>query len=341
MKITIKDIAREANLSLSAVSQVLNNKPCRVSEEKKELIRSIAKKYNYSPNQIARSLVTKRTHTFGLIMPDIENIFFSSFAKRLEANCRRHGYALIITNTDDKYAEDQEMMDLLIARDVDGLFLIVSTESYQYVEMMADRLKRLNIPYVMVDRVYPEFNCNKVFFNHEMGAYLAVKHLIEQGHRKIGCIANKLSSVNRDYRLDGYMKAMREYGCEVHDHYIMEGNYRIHSGYHATQELLKTDITAFFVCNDMMTLGVFRKLHESGYAIPQDYSIVSYDNTIAPFLSDIKLTSIEQNVGELGDTAFQVLFDKLNNDQLAHQEICLLPKLIINASVKPILSNKR
>ncbi|NMM55521.1 LacI family DNA-binding transcriptional regulator [Paenibacillus aquistagni] len=336
MKVTIKDIAREANLSLSAVSRVLNNKPCRVSEEKKELIRSIAKKYNYTANQIARSLVTKKTNTFGLILPDIENIFFSSFAKRLEANCRQHGYALIITNTDDKYAEDLEMIDLLLARDVDGLFLIVSTESYHYVEPMMERLSKLSIPYVMVDRVYPEFDCNKVFFNHETGAYLAVRHLIEHGHQRIGCIANKLSSQSRDYRLDGYMKAMQEYGCEIRDEYIVEGDYRIHSGYHAAEQLLATDISAFFVCNDMMTLGVFRKLYEGGYSIPGDYSIVSYDNTIAPFLSDIKLTSIEQNITELGNTAFEVLFAQVGNEELPVKEICLLPKLIENETVQSL-----
>src|SRR5690625_2362871 len=123
MRITLKDIAEKANVSISAVSLVLNDKPCRITQEKKDKIKQVAEEYNYSPNQIARSLVTRQTKTLGLIIPDIENIFFSSLAKNIEEKCRKKGYTLIIVNSNDNYQDDIDLLNLLNARSVDGIFM--------------------------------------------------------------------------------------------------------------------------------------------------------------------------------------------------------------------------
>lgn len=332
-KVTLRDIAKEANLSVSAVSLVLNNQPCRISPENKELIRSIAKRDHYHANQIARSLVTRKTSTLGLILPDIENLFFSSLAKNLEENCRREGYALIITNTDDQYQVDRELLQMLAARGVDGLFLIVSNESYRDNSAIRKEISALPVPCVMVDRIYPDFPCSRVLFDNEQGAYLAVKNLLQNGHRKIGCIANTTFSNNGLSRLNGYRRAMKEFGCEIKPAYIIEGDYHIGSGYRAGRRIRDTDVTAIFVCNDMMTLGMLKCFTEDGIRVPTDYSVVSYDNTPMFSIMSHEITSVEQNVTELGDHAFRIMLDILQGRSSAPVEKVLTPKLILKDSV--------
>lgn len=337
MKVTIKDIARIAEVSPSSVSLVLNDRPCRISIEKKERIKSIAKQYNYSVNQMARSLVTKQTKTLGLIIPDIENIFFSSLAKHIEILCREQGYALMILNTNNEYQNDLMVVNLLISRSVDGLFIIPSDESYKNNKDLVATLSNMNIPFVMLDRVYSNLECDKVLFDNEIGAYLAVKHLLEKGHRKIACITSSEFSNNGILRLNGYLKAMREFNCDIHDTYIIEGNYQIESGYRAGSKLIQEDITSVFITNDMMTLGFLKFMYEQKKHIPEDYSLVSYDNSIFPYVIGIELTSIEQNTKELSEKACQLLFDRIKEPTKSFEKICLIPKLIENSSVRTLI----
>ncbi|CQR48147.1 HTH-type transcriptional repressor PurR [Paraliobacillus sp. PM-2] len=336
MKITLKDIAEKANVSVTTVSLVLNDRPCRISLEKKKLIKQIAEEYNYSANQIARSLVTKETKMLGLILPDIGNIFFSSLAKNLEEVCRKEGYTLIISNTNDQYEQDLKLLHFLHNRSVDGIFIIPSNESYKNNRQLLEQLEKLTIPYVMLDRVFSEHACDKVIFDNEKGAYLAVKYLIEKGHRKIGCIASSFSSINGKYRLQGYKKAMDENNCEIVSDYIVEGNYRLESGYNAGKKLLSSKITAVFVMNDMMSLGFLKLLNERNEKVPQDISLVSYDNTINPYLIGLELTSVEQNVKDLTQAGLHLLLSRIKDPKKTHKEICLTPKLIEKNSVREI-----
>jgi len=334
MKVTLKDIAKEANVSVSAVSLVLNDKPCRISEENREKIKRIAEEYNYSANQIARSLVTQQTKTLGLIIPDIENIFFSSLAKNIEIYCRKEGYALIIVNTNDSYQDDLDLLHLLYSRSVDGIYIIPSNESYANNEKLVEKLINYKIPYVMLDRVYPEHSCDKVLFDNEQGAYLAVMHLLKNGHEKIACLTSSAISNNGKLRLNGYKKAMKEYNYEIKFNYIVEGDYRIESGYKAGNKLINDNITAIFITNDMMALGFLKSLYEKNKKIPDDYSVVSYDHSIYPYVFGIELTSVEQNVKTLAYHACNLLFSRLKNSLKPYEEICLIPTLIEKKSVK-------
>jgi LacI family transcriptional regulator len=336
MSCTIKDIAKQANVSISAVSLVLNNKPCRISQEKKELIRQIAKENNYTPNINARSLVTKETKTFGLIIPDIENIFFSRLTKSIESYCRQAGYTLIIVNSNDEYEQDLYLIDLLLSRGIDGLFITFSTSAYNNEEELCAKLSELTIPYILIDRFFNDFDCNKVYFDNTKGAYLATKHLIEQGHKRISCIVHSINSHNLSFRFDGYKKAMDEYNLEIKEDFIIRGDYHIKSGYDAGEVIIKNNSTAVFVANDMMTLGLLKFLKEKKLKVPRDLSIVSYDNTLNDFIIDLQLTSIEQNVSNLGERACQVMLNVIQNKQADFANICLDPKLVLNNSVENI-----
>ncbi|WP_029451222.1 LacI family DNA-binding transcriptional regulator [Clostridium algidicarnis] len=337
MKIKLKDIAKQANVSITSVSLVLNNKPCRISSEKKDLIKKIAKDNNYTPNINARSLITNETKTLGLIIPDIENIFFSRLTKTIETYCRQFGYALIIVNSNDEYKEDLYLLDLLLARGIDGLFITISNSAYNNKEEVCLRLKKLTIPYIMIDRVFDELNCNQVYFNNVKGSYLATKHLIENGHSKISCITNSIYSKNTVSRFEGYKKAMQEHGLEIKKDYIIEGDYRMQSGYNTGDMIIKNHTTAVFVTNDMMTLGLLKRLSEKDIKVPEYLSIVSYDNLLNDFILGPGITSINQNISNLGKTACDLMLSLIKNEETAIKKICLDPELIIKKSVKNIV----
>lgn len=329
MSITLKEIAKQAGVSPSSVSLVLNKKPNRISKQTSDLIQKIAKENQYRPNVMAQSLVTRQTKTLGLIIPDIENLFFSKLAKTLEMEVRKKGYALVIVNSNDSYKEDGLLIDLLISRGIDGLFLVISNEAYLHQEELEEKLAQLPVPFVMIDRVM-DFTCNKVYFDNVTGSYLAAMYLLEQGHRRISCICNTYISNNALSRINGYRMAMEEYGIKVPKEYIIPANYRMEGGYQAGEQIMKTDCTAIFVSNDMMALGLLKKFMECGVRVPEDYMIVSYDNLLSDFLFGIKISSVDQDIKELGMRSWKVLHSCLQaKEDMDSQEICLSPKLII------------
>ncbi|MCR0325961.1 LacI family transcriptional regulator [[Clostridium] innocuum] len=333
MKVTIKDIAKKAGVSASTVSLVLNNRPCRVSQATRETIRAIAKQYNYKVNQTARSLVTRKSNILGLIIPDIENLFFSALCKRMEEYLRELGYALMIVNSNDHVEDDSMLIDLLVSRGVDGLGITVSNESFQD-DRIRQKLSSLSIPYVMIDRQYPDLHCSKVYFDNETGAYMAIQKLVESGHKKIACIGISSTSKTGASRVAGYRKAMQQFQLEVREDYILDGNYRFQGGYACAEKLMKMDVTAAFICNDMMTLGVMRYFQEHSIRIPQDISIISYDNTLNRFTLGTEITSVDQDVALLAKTACDELLAQINEPEHPKQDICLKPQLIEKDSVQ-------
>jgi LacI family transcriptional regulator len=334
-KVTLKDIAEEVGLSVTSVSLVLNNRPCRLSLASKERIREVAARLHYVPNQIARSLVTQQTHTLGLVIPNIESRFFASLAKSLEERCRQDGYALFITNSSDRSESDLELIRMLVERGVDGLFLVVSNEVSQNEELMRT-ISDLPVPFVMVDRILNDLTCDKVLFDNELGAYMAVRYLTSMGHRRIGCIVNTKGSISGRARLLGYQRAMREAACDTRFEYVVESDYHIPSGYQAAEQLLSSDVTAIFASSDNIALGLLKCLHERGLRVPRDYSIVSYDNSSADALFEPTLTAIDQDVVELADHAFDVLLRRLFGSKGDPVREVLTPRLVVGASVRDL-----
>lgn len=333
-KVTIKDIAKEAGISPAAVSLILNNKPCRILEEKKQLVREIAKRENYVVNQAAKSLATRKSHMLALILPDIENTFFSSLAKQIENRCRKEGYSLIIASSDDRRENDRKLLRVLESRGVDGIFLILSIEALEHGSELLDELALLTMPYVMIDRTLSDAVCAKVSFDHEQGGYLATKYLLEQGHTKIGCVYRDDKEGSGKSRLDGYLRALAQYRIPVREEYLKKGDYRMESGYVAAQALLATDCTAVFLCNDMMTLGFLRRLYEEGRKVPQDYSVVSYDDSLKNYLFGLELTTVVQDIGTLAEEACRLLFGNLRGEeQTKGAQILLAPELTVRKSV--------
>ncbi|HCL01947.1 MAG TPA: LacI family transcriptional regulator [Lachnoclostridium phytofermentans] len=336
MKVTIKDIAREAGVSVAAVSLVLNHKDCRIAEDTKKRILKVAEKYNYTVNQQARSLVTKKSNVIGLIIPDIENIFFSSLSKKIEEYCRKKGYAMMIVNTDENPMADIELLHLLVSRGVDGILYTPSIGTKEDYQKIKTYLETIPIPYVMVDRYLDDINCNKVYIDNINGSMQAISMLVKSGHTKIGCIGYAVSKSATNSRVTGYIEAMKQFNLPVDEKYIYDGQYKMIGGYNAGKEIVKTDLTAVYSCNDMMTLGFLRCLSECGKKVPEDYSIISYDNTLHNFVVTPKITTIDQDLGKLARNSCRLLFKNINDEAGDPEVICLYPQLLINESVKKL-----
>lgn len=357
-KVTLREIAREVGLSTSAVSLVLNDRPCRISEENRRRIKEVAARMRYVPNQIARSLVMQQSNTIGLIVPNIESRFFSSLARNLELRFREHGYALFIMNSDVSAEHEDELVRLLVNRGVDGLILVTAHE-LDADDRLIESLSTLTVPLVMVDRVIEGVACDRVRFGSETGGYLATKCLLEQGHTRIACLVNTSSHTGRA-RLDGYRRALAEFSVEPDERLVFETDYYIADGASATERVLETDATAIFASSDNIALGALKCLYAHDKRVPRDYSMVSYDNSAADALFEPALTAIEQNVGELADNAMELLLARIEcgpvpadvsrggeeADELTpeaapapagtpFEDRVLLPKLVRQASVAP------
>lgn len=331
-KVTLKQIANEVGLSPSSVSLVLNNRPCRISEENRRRIKEVAAREHYVPNQIARSLVMRQSKTLGLIVPNIESRFFSSLAKNLEQRCRAEGYALFITNSDGSPENDLDLVSLLVTRGVDGLFLVAAEETPEDQEL-ADELSHLPVPFVMIDRVVGDLACDKVMFDHELGGYMATKCLLDAGHRRVACMINANKSMTGQKRLEGYKRALAEFNVPFDEQLVIETEYYIADAYEASAKLLETDATAVFASSDNITLGLLKRLHECGRRVPEDYSLVSYDNSAADALFEPALTSIEQDVTKLSEHAISLMARKLEKPAARAIERVLEPRLVVKESV--------
>lgn len=303
MAAKLKDIAKLTGVSIATVSLVLNNKPIRISAEKKQEIFDVAKKLNYKANAAARTLVTKRSHVLGLIVPDLENIFFAKLAMSLEEICLEHNYVLLILTSNDKLLYDKLLLDILISRQVDGIFFCPSNESLSSSELL-EKIQTISTPLILVDRTFDDADANQVYFDNEAGAYSAVEHLIEKGHKKIAIIAPPSESKNGNSRLAGYLRCLKDHFIPVEEGYIFYGNYKFNSGFELADQILKTDATAVFSCNDMMTLGFLRAVQGSKLHIPEDLSVVSYDNILEEFIFGAEITSVIQDTKLLAEEAF-------------------------------------
>lgn len=330
-KITIKDIARMAEVSPTTVSLVLNKKPSRISEEKKELIYKLAKQYGYTPNLNARGLVSNKTNMIGLIIPDIENPFFASLAKVIEEEVDKRGQSLILLNTNDSYEKDISGLRLLNMRGVDAFLIVFSNEAYNHEKELKELLEGLNKPFVLLDRTFDTINCNQVIFDNHKGQMLATEFLVDKGFKNIGYIAAPEHSLNGEKRLMGYLDVMKRNNFPTN--LFVYGNYRFDSGYELVEELVKKDIDSLVIANDVMAYGALKKLNELGIIVPDDISVIGYDDLIYSSMILTSLSTVRQDQSHLGRIGVELLYKNIRENTHI-EKIILEPELIIRKSIK-------
>lgn len=335
MRINLKYIAEKAGLSPTAVSLILNGKAVRISREKREQVLKLAEQYNYKPNSLARALATKETKIIGLLVPDITNYFFAETALHIEKTLREHGYTMILCNTADHGEEERKYIDLLLSYGVDGLLICISHESL-FDEALLQKLKQLDIACVAFDRFIEDLSFPYVSIDNVYGSHLAMRHLIENGHNKIGYIGGPSNVLSAIQRKQGYIESLHEARIPLNEMYMKTGNYQFESGYLAGKSLLEeSDITAVFVANDMMAYGFYKAARELGKRIPEDISVVGFDDLLFSSTLDVPLTSLKQSTDELAYNVCDILLKKLSGDKTP-EHIILNPKLTIRNSVKKI-----
>ncbi len=334
-KTTIFDVAKEAGVSKSTVSRVLNDK-CDVNEKTRKKIQNVMEKLNYYPNSSARSLVTKKTHTIGLVVPDITDPFFLQFIKGAQDVGFTNNYNMMLVSSNWQVKDEWRYLKFLEEDRVDGVLIISGRNiSDSYIEFLESE----KTPIVIVDRMLDKNIIPTVNVDNVNGAYITAKHLLENGHRKIAMVmgpSNMQAALNRSV---GYRKAMKEYKIEVSEELIYEGDFSEESGYLATQKILKdwNDITAIFYSNDSMAIGGLRVFKEKGISVPDDLSIVGCDNIRELSLIDPPLTTLSQPRYKMGYSGMELLINIIEeNNNVYPEKIVFNMEFIKRKSVKDI-----
>lgn len=334
--ITIKDIAKECGVSITAVSFVLNGKESSVSSETAKKIQEVCRLHNYQPSYIAASLKNKHTNTVGLLVPDIENGYYARIVKCFEEKIRKNGYSLL-TISSGKNLEDFEFnLRRIINKCVDYCVIIPPSfveKQPQRIKQLVEYVSKLDTPIVVLDRKVEAFKAPMVLNDDIQSGYLATSYLIANGHRRIACITGPNNVSSSIGRLEGYKKALEENNIPFDPSLVFEGDYHFESAIEiAKSTLLDNSIKAYFAFNDTMAYGLYNIATSMDINVGSDISIVGIDNN--PF-SDIVhpgLTSVKPNINLLCESVINFLF----NDTKATGTILVEPELVERKSVKNV-----
>ena len=325
-KPTIGDVARRAHVSVSSVSRVLN-RDAAVSKSIRDQVEKAVADLDYKRIRKISSDRKKLT-ALGVVVPEIENPYFLQLLKGIEGVARRHSYNLILSDSENRLESEQEQVKQLKERGVDGL-IVIPTSSYDHSVL---EVSEEGYPCVLLDRYLIGKSTNSVTCDDRSGACQAIKYLLALGHRDIAYIDGPEGiSVQRD-RLEGFTRAFEEAGLEVRADRIIQGHYEMGAACSAMSALLEKDraFTAVFASNDMMAFGALKALLARGLRVPEDVSLVGYDDI--PLSSAIGLTTVYQPSFEMGKAATILLFDLMHGRVRTQQHVVLMPSLVIRES---------
>lgn len=331
--VTIKDIAKRARVSVGTVSNVLNNTAIVREETKNRVLQAIEER-NYEPSRIARSLASKKTKTLGFIIPDIANPFFPEMARGAEDYAVQRGYHIYLCNSDNNPKKEMEYIKDLTGRWVDGIVIVTSDSATEQVS----ELRKISIPLVAADREIENLETDTVIASNMKGAYEATRYLLELGHRNIAFICGPPITKTAQKRHEGYKKALNERGL-YNLRLVRYGSYDMDTGIIMTKRLLKDEptLTAVFAGNDMIALGVIKAVEEEGLSVPEDISVVGFDDIYVSALIKPRLTTVRQPIYEIGREAASILInrieDKLPPDRIKKVLPC---ELVVRDSAKRI-----
>lgn len=325
----IRDVARQASVSVSTVSHVINGTRF-VEPATAERVRQAIEALAYRPNSVARSLRKGITHTIGLIVPDNSNPFFAEVARIVEDEGFNAGYCVFLCNTGGSEQREQTYVDVLLSKQVDGLILIASSSQQHIVR----RVLEARVPLVAVDRELPEQSVTQVLIDNQRGGFMAGEYLVGLGHRCIGHIAGPQDTRVGADRLQGFRRALAEAGIPFDEHWIAKGNFRYLGGQKAMTDLLHCNpaLTAVFAANDLMAIGAITAIRAAGLRVPEDISVIGFDDVSYPTAVFPSLTTIAQPVEALGRLSVQALIALIQSPNTAPQHTLLLPQLVVRES---------
>ncbi len=322
--VTLKDLSKELGFSTSTISRVLNGKgdDYRISKDTQDIIKKAAQDNNFTPNQTARGLRLQKSFTIGLVIPDISNPFFSSIARALENECRKSGYSIILCDSEDQTKLEIDTINILKNRNLDGIIVCpVGIQGKHLIDISE------TLPIVIIDRYFPNLKLKYVSSNNYQGAFDATIYLSEKGHENIGCIQGIVGTSPNDERIRGYRDALIKKNIKIDESNIVGGNYDIQTGYIETKLLLakKNPPTAIFAFSNTISLGALKALKEEKKRIPEDVSIISFDDHPYSDFLETPISSITQQNELMGKIAAKLLLDQINGTGNYEQDGILLP----------------
>lgn len=329
---TIIDVAKKAGVSVGTVSNVINNK-ANVSQEKRERVLKAIKELNFQPTGTARMLKSGRTNSIALLIPQISKPFYSMIIEGVESAASKNGYDLIFCRTHRDPKIEEKFLNMLGEKRVDGVILV----SIEINDKALDIVEKNKYPVVLLERHVSGSNIPSISIDNQSGAFKAVKYLIELGHRDIVFINGPTTTVPGMMRLKGYIEALSKYNLPFNKDLYREGEFDISNGYKGIIEILKKHkATAVFAGSDSIAMGVINGLRDMGLRVPEDISVIGFDDVYLASMLNPPLTTIRQPAFEMGHRAVGVLIDMINGRNRKNIVEILETELIIRKSCKSI-----
>lgn len=336
MKPTIRDVAKKANVSVATVSRVLNDQEGYSQKTKQNVLEAI-KELEYKPNAIARGLANKSTKTIGVLVPDVSTMFLSKILNGIEINAHQKDYSVIVCNTGILGERTIDYLNILSEKRVDGLIIVSLPIKNEYNEAISS----MNVPCILVSTMSYRYQLPYIKVDDRQAAYKATQFLIEKGHKKIAMISGtKDEVIAGKSRVDGYMDALRDYDLNIDETLVKYGDFSYKSGIKCMEELLQEGIekfTAIFAASDDMAVGALSIAYHRGIKVPDDLSIIGYDNTQIAEMSIPPLTTLAQPFYEMGEKAVEKLVHMIESKEKV--ESIIIPHSIVERSTVRNIDN--
>jgi LacI family transcriptional regulator len=332
---TIKDVARLAGVSPMTVSRVLNGSGY-VKEETRIRVQKAMEELEYIPNENARGLVNKKTKLLSLLISDITNPFFTTIARGAEDAANRLGYRMIFGNSDENIKKEKEYVEMVLASGTEGVLFAPSGDfSLPHLRL----LKKHQIPFVLLDREVPRIQADKVMGDSRTGTRLLIEHLIDFGHTEIACFSGPSHISTARDREKAFQETLLIHGIQLRPEWIIPTDYKLEGGREAVRQLLKMKKrpTAIFAANNFIAIGAIQELQEHGLQVPDDISIVTFDDLSLATITEPFLTAAVQPAYHFGALGIQMLVDRIQGTAPSDwRTVILPPELRIGRSTKRI-----
>ena len=328
--ITIYDVAREANVSMATVSRVVNGNP-NVKPATRKKVLDVIDRLDYRPNAVARGLASKKTTTIGVIIPDVSNMFFSSLARGIDDIATMYKYNIILANSDGDSNKEVQVLNNLLAKQVDGIIFM----GHRITEEVRGEFSRSKTPVVLAGSIDPDEQVGSVNIDYTKATEEAVSLLAKNGHEKIAFVSGALiDAINGQNRLTGYKEGLKENNLEYNEGMIFEAPYEFKEGLALVDRILNSGATAAYITDDELAIGVLDGLYDAGVKVPEDFEIITSNNTLLTDVTRPRLSSVTQPLYDIGAVATRLLTKLMIKEEIEQRTIVLPSSIMEKGSTK-------
>ncbi|GAX08712.1 catabolite control protein A [Secundilactobacillus silagincola] len=326
--VTIYDVAREADVSMATVSRVVNGNP-NVKPATRKKVLDVIERLDYRPNAVARGLASKKTTTVGVIIPDVTNIYFSALARGIDDIAMMYKYNIILTNSDENGRKEVQVLNTLMAKQVDGIVFMGNDIS----DEVRKEFERSKTPIVLAGCVDDQDKMPSVNIDYTAAVEEATKNLIDHGNERVAFVSGSLDyPINRDYRLKGYKQALKKAGLRYDEKLVFETDYSYKAGQLLQPALQSVNATAAVIGDDELAAGVMNGVTDAGLNVPEDFEIITSNDTKLTEMVRPKMSSITQPLYDIGAVAMRLLTKLMNNEPVENKTVLLPYGLMKRAS---------